>query len=194
MSHEEIEIETHPWKPYIPCNAKVLIMGTFPPQPKRWSMDFYYPNRTNDFWYMMGLIFGGDRTVLLREGSKDFDLDRIKCLLDEKGIALSDTGRRIRRLAGNASDKFLEIVEPAPLFELLKRMPYVAASPRPERKLPESLQNSPALPHQKWEKWQSVRTDSASGACLRPAEPTLSALTKRQNTTPVSSPTPASSD
>jgi G:T/U-mismatch repair DNA glycosylase len=123
MSHEEIEIETHPWKPYIPCNAKVLIMGTFPPQPKRWSMDFYYPNRTNDFWYMMGLIFGGDRTVLLREGSKDFDLDRIKCLLDEKGIALSDTGRRIRRLAGNASDKFLEIVKPAPLFELLKRMP-----------------------------------------------------------------------
>ena len=44
-----IEIEEHPWEPYIPDGAKVLVMGTFPPQAKRWSMDFYYPNRTNDF-------------------------------------------------------------------------------------------------------------------------------------------------
>lgn len=123
MKDNNTAIETHPWEPYIPDNAKVLIMGTFPPQPKRWSMDFYYPNRTNDFWYVMGLIFHGDKSALLRESSKDFDLDKIKCLLDTKGIALNDTGRRIRRLKGNASDKFLEIVEPVPLFELLDRMP-----------------------------------------------------------------------
>lgn len=123
MEYNDIELETHPWESYIPEHAKVLVMGTFPPQSKRWAMNFYYPNRTNDFWYMMGLIFYGDRTSLLREGSKDFDLDKIKRLLNEKGIALNDTGHKIRRLKGNASDKFLEIVEPVPLDRLLKKMP-----------------------------------------------------------------------
>ena len=57
-------------------------------------MDFYYPNRTNDFWYMAGLIFFGDRRALLIPGTKDFDLPRIKRLLRDKGIALSDTDRK----------------------------------------------------------------------------------------------------
>lgn len=124
---EDIEIEEHPFEPWVPENARVLIMGTFPPQRKRWSMDFYYPNRTNDFWYMMGVIFFGDRNALLLPGTKDFDLARIKDFLNEKGIALNDTGHRIRRLAGNASDKFLEIVEPVDLAALLRRMPYCRA-------------------------------------------------------------------
>ena len=123
VDNQNMELETHPWAPVIPEGARVLVMGTFPPQRKRWSMDFYYPNRTNDFWYMMGLIFMGDRSALLRSGSRDFDLDRIKTLLRDKGIALNDTGRRIRRLRGNASDKFLEIVEPVDLDALLARMP-----------------------------------------------------------------------
>lgn len=120
---DNIETEVHPFEPYIPPHAKVLIMGTFPPQPKRWSMNFYYPNRTNDFWYMMGLIFFGDRNALLVEGTKEFDLTKIKHLLDDKGIALNDTGHRVRRLQGNASDKFLEIIEPVDLQSLLDRMP-----------------------------------------------------------------------
>ena len=127
MEEKEIEIEVHPFEPYIPDGARVLIMGTFPPQPKRWSMEFYYPNRTNDFWYVMGLIFYNDRTALLQPGSKDFDLTKIKSLLDSRGIALSDTGHRIRRLAGNASDKFLKILEPVNLQGLLARMPYCRA-------------------------------------------------------------------
>lgn len=117
------KLENHPWPPFIPENAKILIMGTFPPQPKRWSMDFYYPNRTNDFWFMMGLIFMGDKDALYDRSSKSFRLGLIKELLTEKGIALNDTGRQIRRLKNNASDKFLEIVIPVPLEELLAQMP-----------------------------------------------------------------------
>ncbi len=123
METDFIELEKHPWPPFIPSNAKVLIMGTFPPQPKRWSMDFYYPNRTNDFWFMMGVIFFHDRNALLDAGGRQFDLASIKRLLNEKGIALNDTGRAVRRLKGNASDKFLEIVEPVPLYDLLAEMP-----------------------------------------------------------------------
>ncbi len=120
---EEIPLEIHPFEPWVPAGARVLIMGTFPPQPKRWSMEFYYPNRTNDFWYMMGLIFYGDRNALLKPGSKDYDLEKIKAMLTEHHIALSDTGYMVRRLAGNASDKFLEIVEPVDFHALRERMP-----------------------------------------------------------------------
>ncbi|MDE6227112.1 MAG: uracil-DNA glycosylase family protein [Muribaculaceae bacterium] len=118
-----METEIHPWEPYIPAGAKILIMGTFPPQPKRWSMNFYYPNRTNDFWYMMGLIFFNDRYALCNPDHKSFDLEAIKRLLNERGIAMNDTARKVRRLQGNASDKFLEIIEPVPLSELLSQMP-----------------------------------------------------------------------
>ena len=117
------EIETHPWQPFVPDGAKVLIMGTFPPGSHRWSMDFFYPNRTNDFWFMMGLLFFGDKDALYDREARTFRLDEIKKLLTDKGIAMGDTGYRVRRLKGNASDKFLEIVEPVHLDELLGRMP-----------------------------------------------------------------------
>lgn len=120
---EQPVIESHPWPPFIPQGAKVLVMGTFPPQAKRWSMDFYYPNRTNDFWKICGLLFLGDKDALLKEDGRSYDIDRIRALMTERHIALNDTVRKARRLKGNASDKFLEVVEPVPLFGLLAEMP-----------------------------------------------------------------------
>jgi len=86
-------------------------------------MDFYYPNRTNDFWYAMGLIFFRDKYALYDRQAGRFDLEGIKALLRAKGIALHDTARKVRRLKGNASDKYLEILEPVPLTRLLPLMP-----------------------------------------------------------------------
>lgn len=98
-------------------------MGTFPPAPQRWSMPFYYPNRNNDFWRVMGLVFFDNPDRFYDSLNKTFRLDDIVVFLTERGIALSDTGRRVRRLRGNASDAFLEIVEAADLSDLLPRMP-----------------------------------------------------------------------
>lgn len=39
--------EKHPLQPFLPENAKILMLGSFPPPKARWSMDFYYPNITN---------------------------------------------------------------------------------------------------------------------------------------------------
>lgn len=117
------EIETHPWEPFMPANAKVLIMGTFPPAAKRWSMDFYYPNPINDFWRIIGLIFLGDKDALWDSSSRTFKLPQIKELLTERGIAMNDTARKVCRTKGNASDKYLEIIEPVPLYDLLSQMP-----------------------------------------------------------------------
>ena len=123
VDNQNMELETHPWAPFIPEGARVLVMGTFPPQRKRWSMDFYYPNRTNDFWKICGLLFLGDKDALLSDDRKTYDIDKIRALMTEKRIALNDTVRKARRLKGNASDKFLEVIEPVPLFELLSEMP-----------------------------------------------------------------------
>lgn len=121
------DIETHPWPPFIPPEPRILIMGTFPPPRKRWSMDFYYPNRTNDFWPMMALIFLGDRHALDGSDGSHFNLQAIKHLLTDKHIALNDTAYKVKRLMANASDKYLDILEPVELDSLLSGMPLCRA-------------------------------------------------------------------
>lgn len=126
MNNEQIAIERHPWPPFVPAGARYLFLGTFPPQEHRWSMPFFYPNRTNDFWRIMGLIFLGNRDALWEAEQGRFNLDAIKSLLNREHIALWDTGMAVRRLKGNASDKFLEIVEPIDLATLLDENPTIS--------------------------------------------------------------------
>lgn len=117
-------VERHPWLPFTPHNAKILILGTFPPKPNRWSMEFYYPNRINDFWRIMGLIFHNDKNYFYDESSKSFRLNDITSFLENKGIAIGDSAFEIKRLKDNASDKHLEIVTPLNLEETLNLMPF----------------------------------------------------------------------
>lgn len=86
-------------------------------------MEFYYPNLQNDMWRIFGHLFFGDRNHFLHSGRKAFDRERIVAFLAGKGIALYDTAAAVRRLKDNASDQFLEIVEPADLGALLRRLP-----------------------------------------------------------------------
>lgn len=89
-------------------------------------MPFFYPNKINDFWRVMGLIFMNDRDALWDNGAKRFDLEAIKSFLDREKIALWDTAMAVRRLKDNASDKFLEIVEPIDLNALLDAHPGIS--------------------------------------------------------------------
>ena len=109
------DTETHPLPPFAPQNARLLMLGSFPPPRERWKMDFYYPNIQNDMWRIFGLVFFNDREHFVRAAIRDF--------LGDKGIAISDTAHRIRRLQGNAADKSLQILEPLELAALLARLP-----------------------------------------------------------------------
>jgi len=126
MDTNHPNIERHPWPPYIPEGAKYLFLGTFPPKPERWSMDFFYPNKINDFWRVMGVIFMNDKNAFWDSGQQRFDIKAIKAFLDREGIALWDTAMAVRRLKDNASDKFLEIVEPIDLERLLNNHPTIS--------------------------------------------------------------------
>lgn len=126
MNNHQPTLERHPWPPYIPNGARYLFLGTFPPKPERWSMPFFYPNKINDFWRIMGIIFfEGDRDALWDKQLQRFDLEVIKSFLDKEGIALWDTAMAVRRLRDNASDKFLDIVEPIDLASLLESHPTI---------------------------------------------------------------------
>lgn len=122
-----LPIENHPLEPFLPGNARLLMLGSFPPQQKRWSMDFFYPNLQNDMWRIFGYIFFQDKDHFLLPGKKAFDKEHIIRFLQEKGIALYDTASAIRRLQDNASDKFLEVIEPTDIGLLLKQLPHCCA-------------------------------------------------------------------
>lgn len=120
-------VEYHPLKPFLPENAKVLFLGSFPPQRKRWSMDFFYPNFINDHWRLEGQIFFGDKNHFVDLEAKRFKIDEIVAFCQEKGLAFFDTSTAIRRLQDNASDKFLEVVEPTDIRALLHQLPHCRA-------------------------------------------------------------------
>ena len=118
-----MEIETHPFEPWLPSNAKLLMLGTFHCPTFRCGREWYYPNYTNDMWRIFGLAFFEDKMHFIDEANKTYKLQELKQFLKEKGVAIFDTTLRIRRTTGTASDKDLEIVEPADLDKMLRSLP-----------------------------------------------------------------------
>lgn len=116
-------IEEHPLQPFLPANGKVLFLGSFPPPKARWSMEWFYPNWINDFWRIQGLLHFNDKSHFEVKGDKRFDKERIVSFCEKNGMAFFDTARKVCRLKDNASDNFLEILEPTDVFALLEQMP-----------------------------------------------------------------------
>ena len=101
-----LQPEIHPLAPFLPPNARLLLLGSFPPPRKRWSMDFFY-----------------DKDHFVDIEKKKFRKDNIEQFLREKAIAVSDTVAVANRLNGNASDLTLEVVEPLNLAGMLDQIP-----------------------------------------------------------------------
>ena len=116
--------ELHPLEPFLPANARVLMLGSFPPKRIRWSMEFFYPNLQNDMWRIVGYLAAGDKSHFLMPGGRKFDKERIEAFCRERGIALYDTAVEVIRLKDNASDNFLQVVREVDLAALLARIPH----------------------------------------------------------------------
>ena len=116
-------IERHPFEPFLPDGCRLLMLGSFPPGEKRWSMKFYYPNFTNDMWRIFGLCFFGDKFHFVDVEAKTFRLDIIVPFLREHGIGMYDTATAVRRLKNTASDKDLMVVEPTDLKAMVSSLP-----------------------------------------------------------------------
>ena len=125
-------IERHPLQPFLPDNARLLMLGSFPPPQERWCMPFYYPNPQNDMWRVIGQVFFNDTqhfvtTAPIKPETKAsrvaFRYEDIITFCRDKGIAIFDTAQAVRRLKGNAADEHLEIVERTDIAALLRRIP-----------------------------------------------------------------------
>lgn len=117
------EIELHPFEPFLPDGARIVMCGTFPPKRDKWAMDFFYPNFYNDMWRIFGLIFYNDRDRFFDYTNRRVDKEGICRMLTEHHIGIGETVREAIRTKDNASDKFLEVVTPVDLPELLSSVP-----------------------------------------------------------------------
>jgi G:T/U-mismatch repair DNA glycosylase len=109
-------------------------------------MDFYYPNFINDHWRIEGQLFFGDKNHFVDLEAKCFKIDEIVAFCQEKGLAFFDTSTAIRRLQDNASDKFLEVVEPTDIPALLSQLPHLRAIVTTGEKATETICASLGIP------------------------------------------------
>ena len=120
-------IEQHPFTPFLPDGALVVLCGTFPPKPEKWAMDFFYPNFYNDMWRIFGDIFFKDKDLFFDLTTKTIDKKGIQEMLKHYKIGMGETATEVIRTKDNASDKFLEIVTPVNLPKLLAKVPQCIA-------------------------------------------------------------------
>ena len=120
---EPPQIEKHPFTPFLPERARVVLCGTFPPKKEKWAMDFFYPNFQNDMWRVFGLLFFGNPNHFFDKENKKIDLEGIKKMLTDNKIGIGETATEVVRTKDNASDKFLEIVTPVDLPGMLAKVP-----------------------------------------------------------------------
>ena len=121
------KIEKHPFTPFLPDGCKMVMCGTFPPKPEKWSMDFFYPNFYNDMWRIFGFIFYNDKNRFFNSENKTIDKKGIMEMLAIHKIGIGETATEVIRTKDNASDKFLEIVTPVNLPGLLDKAPHCVA-------------------------------------------------------------------
>ncbi len=118
----ESVIEHHPLKPFLPPNAKILMLGSFPPKRERWSMDFFYPNFNNDMWRILGMVFYNDKNYFADTYNKKYSRDKAVAFCEKYGVALHDTAVSVIRLRDNASDKYLQVVDTTDISKILEQI------------------------------------------------------------------------
>ena len=79
--HSNEVVETRPFPPFLPKNATVMMMGTFPPTSEKRAMEFHYPNFQNDMWRVFGLVFFDDKEHFRKGKKKHLMRKRLKLFI-----------------------------------------------------------------------------------------------------------------
>jgi G:T/U-mismatch repair DNA glycosylase len=114
----------HPFEPYIPKNAKSLIIGTIPPprfckkelQLKYSDVNFYYGSEDNHFWRIIDKLYN----LELKFENTDEAIEQRKDFLDSINVGITDIVDSCIHKNNSASDKNLENINCKNLKELLK--------------------------------------------------------------------------
>ncbi|TAF63322.1 MAG: uracil-DNA glycosylase family protein [Cytophagales bacterium] len=124
QAHHQIEI--HPFDAFVPQNAKMLILGSFPcnrnlkntsatqPEYGEW---FYLGSGKSNFWRIMENIYEATPNLQQRSAKE--------ALLQQNQIALADIALRIERKQNNCLDTSLRVLEynTKAIIEILSQQP-----------------------------------------------------------------------
>ena len=160
----ESKIERHPFKPFLPPDARLVMCGTFPPKPEKWGMDFFYPNFINDMWRVFGLIYFHDKDYFFNIKNKTINKEAIQKMLSNHKIGLSETAREVIRTKDNASDKYLQIVTPIDFTEILPQVPYCNSIATTGEKAASVIANLTSTPVPKIGEWQECEVEMPDGS------------------------------
>jgi len=97
-------IEKHPYEPYVPSNASVLILGSFPghEQTRHPNKDeWFYSAKRNKFWEILENVYSESLQTVSDK----------KKLFEEVGIGITDVILSAKRKEKSNLDSNLEIVE-----------------------------------------------------------------------------------
>lgn len=119
----------HPYEPFVPPNAKRLIIGTIPP-PRfckpgytlyEEDVNFYYGSKDNAFWKLLNEVFRTNvsftNTLAAVEERKKF--------LTNSHIGITDIVQECIHRNDSAADEDLEIITHKDLAELLMKHPSI---------------------------------------------------------------------
>lgn len=101
----ENEVETHPFKAFIPENITTLIVGSFPGREianRVLSEDeWFYGSKRNQLWKIISGVYGIDLQTKTEKQN----------LFKKHGIGMVDIFLRIKRTEDNNMDSSLEVIE-----------------------------------------------------------------------------------
>lgn len=99
------EIETHPYKAFIPKNVTVIIIGSFPGREVTHKVlsedDWFYGAKRNQFWKIISGVY--ETELITRKQKQD--------LFAKHGIGIVDIFLKIKRKENNNMDSNLEVIE-----------------------------------------------------------------------------------
>lgn len=131
MNNDETEwqFQTHPYPPFVPEDAEILLLGSAPPfrfcsrdidSLRRHDFDYYYGSSSNLFWEIMFAVFEPKNLAELAalrysQRSTTSSIDSItsflQAFLSRHRLALADILKTFHRCGNSAADYHLKVVE-----------------------------------------------------------------------------------
>ena len=128
------EIIRHPYEPFLPEYATLLLIGSFPPLslvenlatgPK--DLPFYYGSSRNQMWRIFEQLFQTSLLFNRADGTRDKDrsLAAIQKTLREHNIAVCDIIKSCRRSRADSGDQHLMLIEAWNIPAFLRERPSI---------------------------------------------------------------------
>lgn len=113
--------ETHPNWFYDFYPMKILVLGSFPPHPKRHAFPFYYPNKQNRFWRVMSELSGIELKASLSD--TEHVVAERKQIVRKLSLGIHDVALEIIRKNNSSLDANIEITKFQDIIAIVNNHP-----------------------------------------------------------------------